>query len=171
MVLSVKVPVAVNCCVSPLATEVEAGVTVMDTSSAGMTVRTVEPETLPEVAVMVVVPSPTAVARPVPLMAATVVAELAQVAVPVRSWGVLSVKVPVAVNCCVSPFATEVEAGVTVIATSSAGVTVKTVEPEMLPEVAVMVVVPSPTEVARPVPLMVATAVVELAQLAVAVRS
>ena len=84
---------------------------------------------------------------------------------------VLSVRVPVAVNCCASPMATEIEAGVTVIATSSAGVTVKTVEPEMLPEVAVMVVVPSPMEVARPVPLMVATVVAELDQVVVAVRS
>ena len=137
-----------------------------------VTVRTVDPETLPEVAVMVVVPSPTAVAKPETLMVATVVAELAQVAVAMRSWVVLSLKVPVAVNRCMSPMAREIEEGVTVMDTSSTDVTVRTVDPEMLPEVAVMVVVvPSPTEVARPVLLMVATVVAELDQMAVAVRS
>jgi hypothetical protein len=47
---SVYVPVAVNCCVLPLAIEGVAGVTAIDTSVAAVTVSVVLPETVPEVA-------------------------------------------------------------------------------------------------------------------------
>jgi hypothetical protein len=50
----------------------------------------------------------------------------------------LSEKVPVAVNCCVVPFAIEGFAGVTAIDTSVAEVTVKIVEP-MTPAEAALV--------------------------------
>jgi hypothetical protein len=44
------VPVAVNCCVAEIAMLGFAGVTAMDVSVAAVTVRTVEPVTLPDVA-------------------------------------------------------------------------------------------------------------------------
>ena len=67
---------------------------------------------------------PTPVANPAAVtVAADVVAE-AQVTWPVRIWVELSVYVPVAVNCSVSPLATLGLAGVTAIDTSCRGVTV-----------------------------------------------
>jgi hypothetical protein len=67
----------------------------------------------------------------------------------------------VAVNCSVIPRTIEGLAGVTVIEPRVAGVTVRVVEPEMLPDVAVIIVVPAATDVAFPfdpaVLLMVAT--------------
>jgi len=48
-----------------------AGVTVMEDRVAEVTVRVVSPEILPEVAMMVVLPGVTAVARPLLLMVAT----------------------------------------------------------------------------------------------------
>ena len=50
VVPSLKVPVAVNCWVFPMAIEGFAGVTAMDASVAGVTVSVVLPETEPEVA-------------------------------------------------------------------------------------------------------------------------
>ena len=55
-----------------------------------------------------------------------------------------------AVNCWVSPAATEAVAGETVMLDQHAGVTVRTAVPEMSPEVAVMVVAPVATPVASP---------------------
>src|SRR5438270_591840 len=69
----------------------------------------------------------------------------------------LSLNVPVAVNCWVAPLVIEEIAGVNAIDCSVAGVTVSTVEPVMLPTVAVMPLVPVVSAVARPVTLMVAT--------------
>ena len=64
---------AVNCCCCPLAIDGLAGVTAIDTSVARHG-QAVEPLMEPDVAVMVVVPTATAVARPVPLMVAIEVA-------------------------------------------------------------------------------------------------
>ena len=50
VLLSLYVPVAVYCCVAPLAIDVFPGVTAIDTSAALPTVRTVEPVIVPEVA-------------------------------------------------------------------------------------------------------------------------
>jgi hypothetical protein len=65
-------------------------------------------------------------------------------------------------------------AGVTVRETSVAPVTVRAVDPDMLPDVAVIVVVPAATEAAKPLEpdalLMVATPVLDELQLAVVVR-
>jgi hypothetical protein len=76
----------------------------------------------------------------------------------------------VAVNGCVSPFATLGFAGATSIETSAAPCTVSVVLPLTVPEVAEMVVVPTATAVARPPEAIVAVVVVEDAQVAVAVR-
>src|SRR6185369_1385086 len=123
--------------------------------AAAVTVRTVEPVTAPEVALMVVVPVATPVARPwlplVLLIVATPVSDDAHVTEVVRSWVLPSLKVPVAVNCWVPATLIEGFAGVTAIdCNAGGGVTVSTVEPVTAPEVALMVVVPAATAVARP---------------------
>jgi hypothetical protein len=115
VLLSLNVPVAVNCWVNPLATDRLAGVTAIDCSVAALTVRTVDPATLPDVALMDEVPTAKALARPVPLIVATPGAAEAQVTLPVRFCVLLSVNVPMAVNCCERPLATDGLAGVTAI--------------------------------------------------------
>jgi hypothetical protein len=158
--LSEKVPVAVNCCVAPLAIEGFTGVTAIDTSVTAVTVRVVEPLTVPETALIVLVPAPTAVANPPVVMVATpVVAEL-HVTEPVRFCVELSENVPVAVNCCFAPALIEGFAGVTAIDVSVAAVTVRVVEPLTVPETALIVLVPTATPVANPPVVIVATPVV-----------
>ena len=68
--LSLKVPVAVNCCVAPRRCDGFAGVTAIDCRVAAVTVSTVEPVTPPNVALIVEVPVATAVARPAAVMVA-----------------------------------------------------------------------------------------------------
>jgi hypothetical protein len=66
--------------------------------------------------------------------------------------------VPVAVNCCVLPIEIEGFAGATAIETSIGGVTVRVVEPAIVPDIAVIVVLPcAATLVATPAALIVAT--------------
>ncbi len=114
------------------------------------------------VALMVLVPvAATAVAMPPVVMVATEVVAEAQVTVAVMFCGVVSLKVPVAVNCCEVPLGTVGLAGVTAIDTRVGEVAVSTVEPTMEFNVALMVLVPvAATAVAKPVLVMVATAVV-----------
>ena len=81
---SVKVPVAVNCCVRPLAIVGFAGVTAIDVTTAAVTVSVVVPLTLPEVAVIVVDPAASVVARPVVEIVATAMFDEVQVTEPVR---------------------------------------------------------------------------------------
>jgi hypothetical protein len=100
----------------------------METSVAAVTVNVVVPATLVagSVAVIVVLPTVTEVARPFDppalLIVATAGAEEAQVTDVVRFWVVLSLNVPVAVNCCVVPFAMLGVVGVTSIETKTAWV-------------------------------------------------
>ena len=75
----------------------------------------------------------------------------------VRFCCVLSVKVPVAVNCCVEPASKELFAGVIVMLYNTAGVTVKTAELLAVPNVAVMEVCPATKLAASPFALIVAT--------------
>ena len=94
----------------------------------GLTVSRVEPLILPVTALIVLVPAANAVARPcVPaalLIVATPVFDELHCTVFVMSCTLLSVNVPVAVNCCFKPNAIEGIAGVTAIDTTVAGVTV-----------------------------------------------
>src|SRR5208337_4135035 len=170
VVLSEYVPVAVNCCVCPLRTLGLPGVTAIDCSTAALTVITVEPLILPSVALMVDGPVATAVANPPLVMVATDVVAEAQVTWLVRFCVVLSEYVPVAVNCWVCPLRTQGLAGVTAIDCSTAALTVITVEPLILPSVALMFDVPVATAVARPALVMVATEVVAEAQVTWLVR-
>ncbi len=75
---------AVNCCVWPFEIEGEAGVTAIETRATAVTVMVVDPVTLPEVALIVVVPTPVALASPLAEIVATVAAEELQVTVAVR---------------------------------------------------------------------------------------
>jgi hypothetical protein len=122
------------------------GVTAMDTSVVEVTVRVVDPDILPDVAVIVVEPTAAEAASPsVPaalLMAATAAADEFQVTDVVRSCVVLSENVPVAINCSVVPSAMLGSSGVIAIETSVAGVTVTTVEPDMLPNFPVILALP-----------------------------
>jgi hypothetical protein len=147
----------------------------METITAGLTVRVVEPLTPEELAAMVVAPVESVCARPleglVMLIVATPGLEEVQFTVLVRSWMEPSANVPVAVNCCVSPSGTDGRAGVTAMDTSGEGVTVSPVEPETEPDTAVMVVDPGATAIACPEASIVATAVFEELQFALALRS
>src|SRR5277367_2934955 len=151
VLLSLKVPVAVNCCVAPLVMLGLAGVTAMDCSVAAVTVSTVEPEIAPEVALTVEVPAEAPVAKPLALMVATAGEAEAQVTLPVRFCVLLSLNVPVAVNCCVKPLAIEGFAGLTAIDCRVAAETVRVVEPVIDPDLALIEDVPVATAVARPV--------------------
>ena len=62
-------------------------------------------------------------------------------------------------NCCVVPLAIDGLAGVTAIDSNVGAVTVSPVEPLIDPEVALIVVLPAATPVARPALVIVATAV------------
>lgn len=154
VVLSEYVPVAVNCALDPDAMLGLPGVTEMDCKVALLTISVVVPETLPDRAVIVLLPAATEVATPLKpvalLMVAVPVLEELQVTDLVRSCVVLLEYMPVAVNCCVVPSAMLGVAGVTTMDCKVALLTVNCVEPEILPDVAVIVVLPTPTEVAFP---------------------
>lgn len=145
---------AINCCVVPFALIGSVGVTAIDTSVAAVTVKFVVPLIVPDVAVMVTEPVSAAVAIPlVPdalLIVATALFVDDHVTAEVISWVVLSVYIPVAVNCCVVPFALTGLVGVMLIDDSVAGVTVKPVVPLIDPRVAVIVTEPVLTAVPRP---------------------
>jgi len=172
VLLSLYIPVAVNCRLLLTATIAGFGVTAIDTSVAGVTVSSVEPVMFPLVAEIADVPVPTVVARPVmPIVATPGVAEahvtLASTCVE------LSLNVPVAVNCCASPLAIDGFVGLTLIDCSTAAVIVSTAVFEVIPFwVAVMLVEPVAKAVASPVfrPT-VATLVTDEFQVAEVVRS
>jgi hypothetical protein len=160
----------VNCWLLPSGIDGVDGVTAIESSCSGFTVSVALPEMLPDVAVISVEPVATVVANPAALMVATAVAAEVQVAVAVRFCVLLLVYVPVAVNCWVAPRMTEGLAGVTLIETKAAAVTVSVVLPEMLPETALIVVEPVPTVLPKPAALMVATVVAEELQVTDEVR-
>lgn len=176
---SVKWPVAKNCCSRPATTVAETGVTTMDSSTTGVTVSVVEAEMVPDVAFMVVEPTPCDVASPfIPpalLILATVVAEEFQVTDDVRFCVVASENVPVAMNCFVLPRAMLWLTGVTVRDDRTAGVTTSVAGPEGTAlNDEVMVAVPTVTAVALPVEpavlLMVATPELDVAQVTKVVK-
>jgi hypothetical protein len=115
-----------------------------------VTVRLVEPATVPEVALTVAVPIAALCASPVLFTEAVETVSDAQVTVKLRSWMLPSVNVPVALNCCLVPSAMEGFAGVTAIEDSTAAVTVNVVPPLIDPEAAVILAEPVPTLVPSP---------------------
>src|SRR4030095_12374797 len=134
----------------------DAGVIAIDTSSAGVIINVAILEVIPEeLALIVVVPSARDVASPfepdVLLMIATPIFDELQVTEEVIFCVVLSVKVPVAINCSVSPRAVVLFVRVTAIDTKPAGVTVSVAEGDVTPEnSAVIIVEPTATDVASP---------------------
>ena len=83
---------------------------------------------------MVDEPCATPLANPPLAMVATAEFDELHVTVFVRFWVLLSVYVPVAVNCCVFPIGTDAFAGLTAIETSAAAATVSVAEPLTDPE-------------------------------------
>jgi len=154
---SLKVPVAVNFIDVPFAILGLLGLMVMETRCTIETVRVVEPLTEPNVADIVLVPVATLVTSPWLLIVAVAAVEEAHRTEAVTSCVLLSLKVPVAVNCLFVPTGMLELAGVTAIETRVALVTVSDTVPVTEPEVALMVAVPVPTAVARPEELTVAT--------------
>jgi hypothetical protein len=151
----------------------------METSVGPETVSEVDEVIVFEVAVIVAVPCPALVARPlvpvVLLTFATFAFDVAHVTTVVMSCVLPSVYVPVASNCSVVPNATVAFCGLTAIDTNAAGFTTSVAVALIVPALIPIVVVPVPSELASPavpvVLLIVATlAAVEL-QCPVCVRS
>jgi hypothetical protein len=107
----------------------------MEINTAGFTVNPVDPVTLPEVALMLAVPGVVAVASPALLIETIDGLADDQLTAVVRSFVLPSLYVPVALNCCVCPFATTGFAGVTAMLASVGGaaVTATGVERFMVP--------------------------------------
>lgn len=120
VLVSEKVPTAVNCWVLPRAMIGLVGLTAIAVITASVTVSIAVEETIESNdAVMDEVPSLTAVASPFDpaalLIVATGVIDDSQVAHEVKVWAAPSVRVPVAANCFVVPFARVAEVGVSKI--------------------------------------------------------
>jgi hypothetical protein len=120
-------------------------------------VRDADPLIVPDAAVIVARPSPTLEARPELLTLATVAADEIQLAEFVKVCVLPSLKVPVAENCCVVSCGMLALGGATARETRTGGVTVKLDDPEILPDIAVIVVPPCATDEANPALLMLAT--------------
>lgn len=170
VLLSLNVPVAVNCFVVPMAMLELLGVTAIETRVAAVTVSEAVPLTDPEVAVMVTEPMPVLVARPDALTDATLAFDDDHVT-DVSCCVLPSLKKPVAMNCWSVPMAIDGVAGVTEIETRLAGTTVRVAVSLNDPTVAVMVAVPCPAVVARPLLSMLATLLSEELQVTPLARS
>jgi hypothetical protein len=127
-----------------------AGVTAIDCSVGAGTVNTVDPTTDPEVALIVLVPAAKADANPPAVIVAVAVVAEAHVTEAVRFCVLLSLYVPVAVNCCVDPLATDGFAGVTAMDCSDATVSVSVALPVPAMLVALTVTAEVPAAVGVP---------------------
>jgi hypothetical protein len=138
---------------------------VIEFSDAFVTVNAAVPETLPDVAVIVVFPAASALATPfvpdVLLIVATAGDDELQVTELVRFCVLPSLKVPFATNCAVVLGAIDGVEVVTAIEFKVAAETVKIVVSETPPTLAVIVVVPAVNAEAKPDGTIVATAVEE----------
>src|SRR5580658_1743462 len=142
-----------------------AGVTAIDARVAGVTVSWMAGEKMgPKIAVTLVTPIVTGVARPLVSAALLTVATdfwlEFQVASTVRSIVLLSEKLPVAFSCCVVPSGTLGFAGVIAMDVSATDVTVRVLlftPLATLPRLAAMMVLPAAIEVASPEELIDAT--------------
>jgi hypothetical protein len=128
----------------------------------------------PIAAEIVVVPTLSAVARPLTVIEATLEADDFQVTTPVMFCVVPSENVPTAVNCWATPSAIFAFVGETAIEDTVADVTVRVAEPEIEPDVAEIVVLPADSAWASPCSavalLMLATAVFDEFHATLAVR-
>jgi hypothetical protein len=147
--------------VVPVAIDAPVGVTAIETSAAGLTVRaagvvaeiTVPAELVIDAPMVMFCPTAASlvVARPgVVVLIVTPVPFSLQVTLDVMFCVGPLEYVPVAVNCCVLPAATEIVAGVIAIDWSVAAVTVTLVEPVIPPRLALTVGSLVETAVIRP---------------------
>jgi hypothetical protein len=160
---SLNVAVAVNCCVVPLASFFVAGVTVTNVTVAALTLMVAVAVTAAGadavvVAMMVVLPGPTAVTTPAEDTVATDVLAEDQVTVVVRFFVVLLLYVPVATSVCVVFAASVVVPGVTATDISVTE-TLTVALPLIVPLCAVMVADPLEMAVTTPDAPTVATLV------------
>jgi hypothetical protein len=135
VLLSLNVPVAVNCFVVPAAVVELAGVIAMDTRLAPVTVNDVLPFTEPLLAVIVVLPVPAPVANPLASTVATLLDEEDQTNA-VNNSVLPSSKIPIALNCAAVPTAID---GLTEMDSRCAGTTVSVLPSLNEPTVAVIV--------------------------------
>ena len=170
MLLSLKVPIAVNCFVAPVGMVEFGGAIASETKVALVTVIDAVPVIEPDVAFSVAVPAATAVTSPEE-STVRVPGALEDHCTDGRICVLPSSKAPVAVNCCAVPAAIVAVAGLSVSEVKCAFTTETVVESLSAPIVAVIVVIPAPTREARPVLSMVATDAVEELQATPAVRS
>ena len=168
--LSLNVPVALNCFVASSGIEEFAGAIASETRVAVLTVTEVLADTVPEVTLTVEVPGPTASARPFWSIVKTLV-ELDDHNAGVSTCVLPSSKLPTAVNCCCVPDAIVTLVGVSVMVCRCAATTVITDESVNVPTVAVMVVVPAASVVARPLLSIEATLGFEEVQVTPVTRS
>ena len=146
----------------------------IEDKTADWTFAVVLPATEPEIAEIVTEPRARAVANPPAGIDTTLLFDELQVTEPVISCWLPSENVPVAVNCWSVPMSKTASAGVTAIETKTtlvALVTVRVAVAETLPELAVIVAEPAEWLVARPEPEIVATPVLDEAQVTESVIS
>src|SRR6266581_78072 len=158
--------VAVSCCVVPMNTEADAGLTLTDATGTGFTmiaalalfpslVAVILAEPTPA-AVMLAVPAASAVTSPLPFTVATPGASLDQVIVRPESGFPLASS-SVAVSCCVAPAYIDAVAGLTLTEATGTGFTVMAA-PALFPSlVAVMFAEPTATPGTSPFAFTVAT--------------
>ncbi len=120
---SVKIPAPITRKIPPAATDGFSGNKTMLCSVAAVTVRVAVPDTPDCVAVIVAAPVPTALNRPEAEMVPTE-GEAVQIAVPVTSLRVPSVKIASACSCFVVAFANWMTSGLMEILTISGAVMV-----------------------------------------------
>jgi hypothetical protein len=168
---SLKVPVAVNCCVPPAVAVGAVGVTASETSVPVPIVKVVVPVTPDADAEMVTVPPFFPCAIPVERIDAILGFDDFH-EIPLRLVATLpSLNVPVAVSLIDVPFEIRGLTGLMAIETKVAFETVSTVEPLIEPKRALIVVVPVATLDASPWAVIVADAGVEEVQTTDAVMS
>ena len=128
------------------------------TCCADVTVIAAEPVLPPLMAVIVAVPTPAPVTRPVALTDATA----ALLVVQFTGWPFIALpdwSSRLAVSCCIAPTTTDAEAGVTLtVVTTAAPVTVIAAVPDFPPEAAVIVAEPAASALTKPVALTVTAA-------------
>ena len=140
LVPSENVPIAVNCCVPPLAILTPAGDMDIEIRSGAVTVTVAVPDTPAKVAVTVAKPSAAAVTDPVPFTAMIPAGAALHAAKFVKFCVAFPERMPVAVNCRVLPVTSTEFSGATLIAVTAAVVT--TVVPVTVSKMADIVVAP-----------------------------
>ena len=147
---SLKVAMAVNCCVLPLAMLATDGVTLMLCKVAETTVIDVLSQTFPTQALTFALPALMPDATPEFEIVATALLSEPHATPMVRSWLVPSLKIPVAVNCCAPPAGMVGMYGEIVIELRFAEVTCKVPCADIPLKVAEMLEVPLATLCAKP---------------------